>query len=171
MNARIFLVLALLAVALSPAHAADSRKRDAAFTTQRALGEYDRTSGWCGGATGTPANIWDAAAVPAELETTAAGLENRRAIRWIYVYHADRTNSTTPMCIRLGPNTGTGPVRDALTCVGTSGSEATNGQMLPDRGAGRMILPAEIAAAASPTLFVMSSTGTVRYCVEVAWKS
>lgn len=167
---RIFLLLLVLCVPVL-SHAADVRKKDMQHVIQRALGEMDRTSGWCDSATETPANIWASSEVPAELKTTAPGLELRRAIRWLYIYQNDRTNPNVPMCVRIGPNTDTLPTRSALTCVGTSGSEQTNGQMFGDRKDGRTYLPSEFASATTPTLFVRSSTGSVRYCVEVAWKA
>lgn len=170
-NALAVVGLLLLVVLVGRANAADVRPHDSTYPLQRAFGEVDRTSGWCDAATTTPTNIWDSANVPAELSTTSAGLENRRAVRFITLTHVDGTNTTVPLCMRLGPNTGSTPTRSALTCTGTAGSEATNGSLLYARGGSRSFITAEIAAGSSPSLYVRASTGSVRYCVEVAFKS
>lgn len=154
-----------------PSFAGDTRKKDITYVTQKALGEVDRSSGWCDDATTTPTNIWSSSAVPVEISTSAAGLENRRSIRFLTIRHMDALNETVPMCARPGPNTGTTPTRNALTCVGTAGAEATNGNFFRVAGEGRQYVIAEIAATASPEFFVKASANTVRYCVEVTWKS
>lgn len=171
-----FLAAFFVCATLSPAASAqtyktDTRNRDSGYVMQRAWGEVDRTSGWCDGATTTPANIWSSAFVPAELKTTAEGLANRRAVRFISIFHGDSLVPTVPMCFRLGPDTGTTPVRGTLTCTGTAGSEQTNGTFLRGVGDGRAYIISEIATTATPVMFVRSSAGTVRYCVEVTWKS
>lgn len=162
---------AILFGPLAAANAADVRKKDTAYVTQKALGEVDRSSGWCDDATTTPTNVWLSSFVPAEIASTAAGLENRRSIRFLTVRHTDALNATVPMCARPGPNTGMTPTRDTLTCTGTAGAEQTNGNFFRVAGEGRQYTIAEIASTVSPELFVRASVNTVRYCVEVTWKS
>lgn len=151
-----------------------SQTNDSKAITE-AFGSVDRSSGWCDDATTTATNIWASSNVPAELggdtdgAGTAAGLLERSYIRFLTIRIVDATDVAIPVCARYGPDTDAGTGRLTLTCTGTAGSEQTNGEFMPRGYEGLSYQVERIASTDTPRLFVKSASGTVRYCVKVAY--
>lgn len=166
-------LVAIIAVCASTAAMAQSSTNSRRDPVSTALASVDRSAGWCFDATTTAANAWEAAELPTSMGPSAAGLANRAKVRFIMLRVIDATDAAVPVCVRLGPNVDATDAIEALTCVGTAGSEATNGSFLRVTTDGRSWTHEFMPATSSPQIYVKSSaagTGAgVRVCAEVSW--
>ncbi len=166
----LLVVAALFASTAASAQSQTNARRDPLST---ALSSVDRSGGFCSDATTTAANIWESVDLPTVFGPSAAGLANRAKIRFITIRIVDATDAAVPVCVRLGPNVDAATSTVALTCVGTAGSEQTNGAFMRIVGEGRSWTHEFMVTTATPQIYIKSSaagTGAgVRYCLEASW--
>lgn len=135
---------------------------DAATAQKESLSPIAATDGFCFNATTTVSNIWSLA--PSRITT------NQAKIRYVQVTHSDSVN-TQPVCTKV--STSSEQTANPLKCDPTGSIGANAGRtagLMRTTDQARQFSPARDFVNSVPTpIWVITGTGTVTTCVEVAW--
>lgn len=148
-----FLVVLVVGLAGLAYAARTTPTTDPAVATITTLGGVQESDGWCVDvAVGAPVDLM--ASIPARITPTERG-----RIRHLMVTHADDTDSTADVCVRMADSTGL----DCSTVAGMAGRLSNAGESLG------FVVPIDSALAQPPALYADSNGATVTTCVDVAW--
>lgn len=148
-----FLVVLVVGLAGLAYAARTTPTTDPAVATITTLGGVQESDGWCVDvAVGAPVDLM--ASIPARISATERG-----KIRHLVVSHADDTDSTADVCVRMADSTGL----DCSTVAGMAGRLSNAGESLG------FVVPIDSALAQPPALYADSNGATVTTCVDVAW--